>query len=138
MKRIAITLALVAGIGIFAAGTGFAWRGGGGYGPGSCPGWGGGYAAQTDNTKYQKFLDETAPIRKELAADRAELNALMSTANPDPARVRALTEEIVDARTELQSKAREHNIAGRGYGPGRDGGRGWGHGPGYGRGMHRW
>ena len=43
---------------------------------------------------FTKFLEETADIRKEIALDRAELNALMAGENPDAKRVRELSASI--------------------------------------------
>lgn len=126
MKKFITALALIAALGIaFTATNASAW-GRGGYGYGMMHG---GYGmgpgmmygnAPVDNGAYQKFLDDTADVRTSLAADQAELAAVMQGANPDPARVRALTETIIEKQTKLSAAAREHNIApmGRGFGRG--------------------
>lgn len=84
------------------------------------------------NAESQKFFDETKDIRVQIAADKAELDALMSNQNPDSKRVRELTESIANNELTLQEKARAYgwhngNMNGRhmtgsgrmngGYGP---------------------
>lgn len=53
----------------------------------------------------QAFYDSTAALRASLAADQAELNALMSGNNPDPKRARALSESISKSQDELMRQA---------------------------------
>lgn len=148
MKKIITTLALIATLGIaFTASNAMAWghgygRGGNGMmtgygmgngsgmGPGMMQGYGSnGYGngmgpgmmngnTPVDNEAYQKFLDETADLRTGLAGDRAELRAVMAGTNPDPARVRTLTETIIEKQTKLNATARENNIAPMGFGRG--------------------
>lgn len=137
MKKIVTALALVATLGFaFTATNASAWGHGyghGGYGHGGygmMNGYGhGGYGmgpgmmygnAPVDGGAYQKFLDDTAEVRTSLAADQAELNAVMRSDNPDSARVRTLTETIIQKQAKLSAAAREHNVAplGRGYGRG--------------------
>ena len=62
--------------------------------------YGGNYNANVS----QQSLDEIRDIRMNLAADQAELNALMSSANPDSSRVRALSEQIAAGQLALESK----------------------------------
>lgn len=78
------------------------------------PGYGMMYGNGIDTTERQKFLDETKEIRIEIAADQAELSALMAGDNPDSARVRELSESIATKQITLQEKSREY---------------GWGNGP---------
>ncbi len=68
---------------------------------------GGGY----NNNVSQQFLDESQDLQTRLAADQAELNALMAGTNPDSKRVRELSESIATAQIELEKKYR-----GSGYG----------------------
>lgn len=102
---------------------------------------GGGYNANVSDADYQKFLDETSALRKSIAVDRAELDALMAGKEPDPKRVRDLTATIVDNQEKVAEIARKANISGPGTGGfGCDGPRGFGggcrgNGPGYGPGC---
>ncbi|HBI15358.1 MAG TPA: zinc resistance protein [Desulfobulbaceae bacterium] len=118
-----------------------------GYGPGSCGmrGWGGGYSANVSDADHKKFMDETAALRKTIAVDRAELNALMAGKDPDAKRVRELTASIVDTQEKVAEIARASNISAPGaggfgcngprrLGKGYRGGFGPGNGPGYGPG----
>jgi hypothetical protein len=65
---------------------------------------------------FTKFLDETADIRKEIALDRAELNALMAGENPDAKRVRELTASITDNKEKLAEIARANDLGAPGTG----------------------
>lgn len=119
----------------------------GGYGPGGGYGMGcrgGGYSANVNDADHKKFLDETAVLRKTIAVDRAELDALMAGKEPDAKRVRELTASIVDNQEKVAEMARAANIEGPGCGgagcngpngPNGCGGMGFrgGHGPGGGR-----
>lgn len=104
---------------------------------------GGGYSANANvsDADYQKFLDETSALRKSIAVDRAELDALMAGKEPDAKRVRDLTATIVDNQEKVAEIARKANISGPGTGGfGCDGPRGFGgcrggNGPGYGPGC---
>lgn len=142
----------------YGPGPGAGWSGGArgywGAGPGSC--WTGGGNAGTLtgeqreklDSLYQKFRDDTAQTRSDLWNKYGELNRLLNSENPDPAKAKALQNEISELRTKM-AQARidlelgERNIApagsygpgyGRGYGPGM-----WGYGHhmmgGYGPGM---
>lgn len=78
-----------------------------------------------DDANYNKFLDQTTDLRKSIAVDRAELNALMAGDNPDPKRVRELSANIVDNQEKIAEMARSANV---------DGGAGYFcNGPGFGR-----
>lgn len=160
MKRFAAVLGVVFLIGAFAMpvmahgpGPGQGWargaKGNWGGGPGYC--WSDGRAAgnltgeQEDklNSLYRKFRDDTAQVRSELWNKSGELNRLINSENPDPAKVKAFQKEISDLRAKMAQaridlELEERKIApegsyGRGYGPGM---RGYGPGMGgYGPGM---
>lgn len=137
MKKSIITLAaiLALSIGVVAIGSAHGWNStgsesgmmNGGYG--MMGGFGmmnGGYGRHDINAAdYTKFVEETAPLRKSIAVDRAELNALMAGQNPDAQRVRELTAQIVDNQEQLAKIARTANVGdagvipcnGPGYGP---------------------
>lgn len=120
MKKsiIVLTIVLTMGIG-FTAVSAFAWYcngPGGGYGP---RGWSGANAAPVDPATYQKFLDETAQLRKSIAVDQAELNAILAGPEPDPKKVSELTAKIVDNQEAIAEVARSANInVGPGFGRG--------------------
>lgn len=59
----------------------------------------------TNPMDQQEFYDKTAPFRASLAADQAELNALMVGDNPDVKRIRALSESISKSQDELRRLA---------------------------------
>lgn len=63
-----------------------------------------------DNEAYQSFQKETAAIRSSMAADQAELNAIMAGSNPDPKRARALAESISAKQNQLAEAASKNNI----------------------------
>ena len=67
---------------------------------------------------FTKFLEDTAEIRKEIAIDRAELDAIMAGENPDPARARELSTSIADNQEKLAEFARENGIGAPGVGAG--------------------
>ena len=145
---------------------GYGPRGGGrghmgwGGGPDHCWGRDGGSSNLTDEQRkqldgaHQKFYDGTAQLRNDLWSKGGELQILMNTTDPDPAKAAALQKEISDlagkmaeARLEFQLEAKKiapGGINGRGYGKSRGGYgrgmrdsgpgamRGYGSGPGYG------
>jgi len=144
MKKGILALTMVLSLGLaLSAVSAHAWNGPGGgwYGPRA-----GGYGTNVDNAEYKKFMDETAAIRKAMAADRAEMRALMAGQNPDPAKARQIAERMTDNKEKLFGMAREANIdAPFGFGAGpnpncRGYGRGFGPNedcPNYGRGQGR-
>jgi hypothetical protein len=78
---------------------------------------------------FTKFLEDTADIRKEMAIDRAELDAVMAGENPDPTRARELSTSIAENQEKLSEIARANDIGAPGVGAGggcgnRGGGRG--------------
>ena len=102
----------------FAIAAGSAYAVGYGPGGGGCGmrGWGGGPAVNVSDADHKKFMDETAPLRKTIAVDRAELDALMAGKDPDAKRVRELTASIVDNQEKVAQIARAANISGPGAG----------------------
>jgi hypothetical protein len=62
----------------------------------------------------QKFLADTKGIRIQMAADQAELNALMAGPNPDNARVRELAESIAKNQIAIQDMSGS-NVYGNGH-----------------------
>jgi zinc resistance-associated protein len=129
-----------------------------GYGPGdpaNCPRYGAWEDKLTDEQRtqldkvHQKFFDETAAVRSQMAAKHSELNILMNTSNPDLEKAKALQKEISDLkgkmaqeRIRLFGEERKINPDARfGMGRGRGGMKGgspcaggMGHGHGMGRG----
>ena len=85
--------------------------------------WGGYSGGQYGNTfaggDYQRFLDDTAKLRQDLAAKQGEYNALMAKTNPDPQLAADLNRQITSLHDQLRSKARAYNLpapgAGNGY-----------------------
>ena len=139
MKKSILAVVMVVAVGLgFSAVSAFAGNCGGPCGSGR-----GGSAVADNDADYQKFMEQTVDIRKAIAGDRAELNAIMAGANPDPKRVRELTEIMLTNQEKMVEMAKAANIdapIGRGFGPGNcdGGGRGFGagncagSGPGYG------
>lgn len=64
----------------------------------------------TTNTNQQTYLDQTATLRANLAADRAELHALVAAKSQDTKRIRTLSENISKAEDELRLQARKNNV----------------------------
>ena len=126
-----------------------------GYGPGdqaNCPRYGAWDDKLTDEQRtqlgklHQKFFDETAAVRSQMAAKHSELNILMNTSNPDLEKAKALQKELTDLkgkmgqeRIKMFAEERKINPDARfGMGWGRGGMKGGcGMGMGQGRGMGR-
>ena len=125
-------------------------------GPGDCPRHGAWDDKLTDEQRtqldklHQKFFDDTATLRSQMAAKHSELMILMNTSNPDLEKAKALQKEISDLRGKMGQErikqfAEERKINpdarfGMGWGRGgmKGGGpSGGGMGMGYGRGMGR-
>jgi len=89
---------------------------------------------------HEKFLDETAAIRKEMAEKHAVMRALMNAAAPDTAKVAQVAGELFDLREKLRAKALAAGLPmpmmGQGYGCGLGMGPGMGMGPGKGKGRN--
>ncbi len=148
------TIAIAAGLalmGVVAVGAWAGpWQGRGGYGPGNCPGWGpgGGYQGQQlskeeyaqKKEKLAAFMKETLPLRQKMVSKGMELRTERMQASPDEAKIKALTDEVIDLRSQIAKKANDAGLSGfwrmgkgygRGFGPGMRGG-GYGGGPGRG------
>lgn len=116
-----LTFALVLVLGLTLNASGAAWAEGMG---GGCPmmgggqGMGGGHgmggkgcmmrldpqkAGQVFDLK-EKFMQDTAALRKEMMIKRAEMGALWRTADPDTAKIQAKQKEINALRDQLQEK----------------------------------
>ena len=72
------------------------------------------YGSGATDAASQKFLDETKAARLAIAADQAELSAIVAGPNPDSKRVRELSENIATNQLVLEEKSRSY-----GYGGGR-------------------
>jgi len=168
MKRLAVILGCLMALTalaypVFAYGPGWGWGpGGGGHhlwgrghhmggygaGPGYCWGYGRGDAGLTAeqqkqlNDLEQGFFDDTEPLRNELFSKFEELNVLLSQADPDPEKAKALQKEINELRTKMGEKRLDYDLKarkilpGEAYGKGFDRGPGRGYGKGFGRGGY--
>lgn len=122
MKKTITAVTAIFIVGFFAV-SAYAW--GCGYGSGTGMR---GYGKQFNNQSavnqedLDAFFKDTQALRASIAADQAELSALMAGTNPDPQKARALSENISKTQNELRAKAQQHNISGpmggQGYGPG--------------------
>jgi hypothetical protein len=71
--------------------------------------------------KYDAFFASTSELRKEMAAKRAEKQAVMRSADPDPDQAAQLTRELLALRSQMKTQAQEAGIemapgSGRGKG----------------------
>jgi len=82
---------------------------------------------------HQEFYDETAKLRKDIRAKRAELNALLNSSDPDAEKAKALQKEISDLRAKLAQERINFALEERKIDP--DARIGRGYGMGYGRHM---
>lgn len=143
---VALGLAALLGTSAMAAGPGM------GGGPGMGYGYHHGYANLTPEQQAEvdqaraAFLNDTLKLRQEIAAKRAELSTLYAQPNPDQAKIKALSDEMVDLHAQLAKKRNEYTaklpagtfrgMGGRGMGGGgMGGGMGFGGGMGGGRGA---
>lgn len=69
-----------------------------------------GEATVATNTNQQTFLDQTASLRSNLAADRAELRALIAANSQDTKRIRTLSENISKSEDTLRQQAGKYNV----------------------------
>ena len=138
MKK--ITVAFVS-LGLVALLTASAWAGPWGYGPGR--GQGPGYAysqlspeqrAELDKQRAD-YLKETLELRQQLASKRIELTTLAAQPDADQAKIKALSNEVVDLQGQLAKKRIEYFGGERGPGAGYCAGLGGGFGRGMGRGF---
>ena len=84
----------------------------------------------------QKFMNDTAQLRKSMWVKRAELTALWKAENPDAKKIVAAQKEMNTIRGQLQEKMVAFRLQARKICP--QFGKGWGrgrHGHGHGRGM---
>lgn len=70
----------------------------------------------TEPMDQQEFFDKTATLRASLAADQAELNALMMGDTPDVKRIRSLSESISKSKDELRRLAGNYGPSMFGHG----------------------
>ncbi|AGW12937.1 putative zinc-resistance associated protein [Megalodesulfovibrio gigas] len=85
----------------------------GGHGQGSGCGMMAGNATDPEAlAKFKQFQDETTALRRSLAADATELEAVLSAQNPDTAKARLLREKIFDTHQKLRDAAEKAGIAG--------------------------
>lgn len=149
MKKQIVALALIIGLGMTTVASAN-WGRGDGYGRGYCGCQQQGQMMQgrmmqgprfqqmdqATRDKIRQFFKDTQPLHKEMAMKRAEKQALMQSANPDPQAVAKVAGEMFDLRATIRQKAEEAGIDQYiGGGMGRCGGRGRGPGmmgPGYG------
>ena len=73
--------------------------------------------------KHDAFFAATTELRKEIAAKRAEKQAVMRSVNPDPEQAAQLTRELLELRSRMMTQAEEAGIdigsgTGCGYGHG--------------------
>lgn len=140
MKKFA---AITAALGLAALLSTSAIAAGPGHGGGQGMGYGyhHGYANLTPEQQAEvdqaraAFLNDTLKLRQEIAAKRAELGTLYAQPNPDQAKIKALSDEMVDLQAQLAKKRNEYAAklpAGSFRGMG---GRGMGGGMGFGGGM---
>ncbi len=64
----------------------------------------------TDNATYQKFLAETKETKIAIAADQAELSAVLSSSNPDNKRIRELSKNIATNQLLLEEKSQAYGF----------------------------
>ena len=88
-------------------------RGMGGYGRGMGPdqqGWQDMPIEQQEQWRQMrsKFMQETLPLRQELSAKQMELETLWDQKNPDPEKVKALSDRITELRSNLDRKHDEY------------------------------
>jgi zinc resistance-associated protein len=82
----------------------------------------------------QKFLDDTAGLRKQLAVKRAEMAALWKAENPDEKAIAAKQKEMAPLREQLMEKAVAFRLQAKKIAPQLPMGPGRGMGPGMGMG----
>ena len=136
-KKIA---AVVLVLGLATSGVALA-RGGMGMGPGMGMGCPQGVAQyqqldEATRTKIDGFYRDTQALRKQIVMKHAEMRALMTSQNADPAAASKLSGELFDLQATMQEKAKAAGVSqyvGGGCGMGMGGGMGMG--PHGGRGM---
>jgi zinc resistance-associated protein len=124
---------------VFARGRGWGMGGhmGGfwGGGPGSCGQYDRGYGYQNpeqrtrQNQPDEEFYNDTASLRNKIRSKSAELEAILSSPDPDRGKAQALQKEISELQAKMDEKRLNYELEarksapegsyGRGYGPGR-------------------
>ncbi len=90
-----------------------------GQGPGSMMAYDRGYETITPEQRTQldqlnrRFYDETTDLRKDLWSKSSELNIILSGADPDIEKVKALNKEVNDLRSKLNEKSLTHELEAR-------------------------
>jgi Spy/CpxP family protein refolding chaperone len=132
---LAVLLALALTAGLAASSWAGPWGGG----------WGGGWGCAMNLTPdqagklfdlRQKFMDDTAKLRKQMMVTRIDLAGLWNANKPDEKAIVAKQKELNALRGQMQEKMVAFRLAarqvapqfGQGFGPGM--GPGWGHGRG--------
>lgn len=133
MKKALVALTVIGVLAIGVAAFAQGWGNGGpmmgpgygmmgyGMGPGGCGGPGGqGYGQRAnDDAEVQKFLDETATLRKELHVKMFDYREAARNPKTDDATLDKLEAEIDAIQEKIQAKAPKTTTAGRrGFGPG--------------------
>jgi zinc resistance-associated protein len=123
---LALLLALALSLGLAAA----SWAGPMGMGHGMGIGMGAANLTPDQAGKLfdlrQKFMDDTAGLRKQMAVKRAELAPLWRAEDPDQKAIEAKQKEINDLRGQLQQKMVAFKLEARKIAPNADFGRGMG------------
>lgn len=109
MKKTILALALVMTV-AFISTNAMAWGMNGWNGNSHNMHYNNGVNSQVNSQAYQDFLNDTAKLRAGLAADQAELSAVMANPSPDAKRARTLTEQINAKITKLNEKAAAQNL----------------------------
>ncbi len=111
MKKFAIAMTTLATVALIAS-TSIAW---------DCPGRGAGYGpgsgknvalTQEDKEAREIFMTETVDLRKDLAAKRGQLNAIMAAEAPDAEKAAEVSKQIFEIREQLRAKATQAGING--------------------------
>lgn len=113
MKKVlaAVTLATIIGLtGLTqaSAGWGPGSMGGGSFHPGMQ------VRAQLDDAtkkKFDKFMEETQDLRRQMAVKRAESRAMMRAKEPNASEVGKVAGELFDLRSTMRAKAKEAGLA---------------------------
>jgi len=123
-SKVALLLALALSLGLAAA----SWAGPMGMGHGM--GMGGANLTPDQAGKLfdlrQKFMDDTAGLRKQMAVKRAELAPLWQAENPDQKAIEAKQKEVNDLRGQFQQKMVGFKLEARKIAPNAAFGRGMG------------
>ncbi|QTA82452.1 Uncharacterized protein dnl_48270 [Desulfonema limicola] len=103
MKKTIMTLIIALTIGLMASQV-WAWRSG-------CPmAAGAAQAGDISPEAYQKFMDDTAQLRLDLAAKNGEYDAVLAQTNPDPKQAGQIAREMAEIQAKIQAKAKENGL----------------------------